>query len=105
MRQRQRDAENRIRAQVALVLGAIQLDHALIQRDLIERVEAGDRVLYRLVDVLHGLQDALAAVALCIAIAQFHRLVRASGCARRHDRRARRAAEQRHRHLHGRIAA
>ncbi len=52
-----------------------------------------------------GLQHALAAVARLVAVAQFHRLVRAGGGAGRHRRAAERAAVEHHVDLDGRIAA
>ena len=57
------------------------------------------------VDVLDGLEHALAAVAVLVAVAQLQRLVRAGGCAGRHRRAPERAVFQHHFHFHGGVAA
>ena len=57
------------------------------------------------VDGVDGLQHALAEIALLVAVAQLHRLVRAGRGARGHRRAAARAILQHHIDLDGRIAA
>src|SRR3546814_17881065 len=69
-----------------LVLGAVEIDQALVERNLVISVEALQRLRDRLVDILHGLQHALAQVAGLVAIAQFDRLLRTGGSSGRHHR-------------------
>src|SRR3546814_18543972 len=71
---------------LALVLGAVEVDQALVKRNLVISVEALQRLRDRLVDILHGLQHALAQVAGLVAIAQFDRLLRTGGSSGRHHR-------------------
>ncbi len=69
-------AENGVGAELGLVGRAVQLDHGLIDGDLVEGVHAFDFAGDQRVDVVDGVKDALAQIGLA-AIAQFHRLVRA----------------------------
>ena len=87
-----RDAEDRVRAELRLRLGAVEVDHEAVDLGLLARVHAEDLGRDRLVHVLDGLKDALAAVALLVAVAQLQRLARAGGCAGRHARAPRVAA-------------
>ena len=64
----------------------------LIDRHLIERVEAVELGRDRFVDVLDRLGDAFAEVALLVAVAQFERFVFAGARAARDRRAADRAA-------------
>ena len=101
----QRDAQNRVRAQLALVVRAVQVDHQLINGDLLGGVQVNEFRRDALVDVLDRLQDALAAVDLLVAVAQLDRLVRARGRARRDARAAQGAVFQIDVHLDGGVAA
>ncbi len=73
--------EQRVRSQVALGIRSIQLDHLRVESRLIARIAADERRLEHRVDVVNGLQDALAPIALLVAIPQFHRFPRAGRCA------------------------
>ena len=57
------------------------------------------------VDVVHGLQDALAQIAPLVAVAQFHRLVLARGGAGGNGGAAKGAVAQEHVRFHRGIAA
>src|SRR3546814_4233879 len=80
------DLQQRVGAQAALVLGAVEIDQALVERNLVISVEALQRLRDRLVDILHGLQHALAQVTGLVAIAQFDRLLRTGGRDRKSTR-------------------
>ena len=82
-----RGAQDRVCPQPALVGGAVQLDHGPVERPLVRRVRAPERVRDLAVDVRDGPAHRLAAV-LIAAVAQLHRLVLASRGARRHSREA-----------------
>ena len=58
----ERDAEDRVRAEARLVVGAVELDQLGVEAALVGRVVAGDRLGDLAVDVGDGLRDALAAV-------------------------------------------
>ena len=88
-----------------LVRRAVELDHGLVDLDLVLGLEAGDRVENVAVDRFDRLQDALAAVAALVAVAQFDRLVRAGRSARGHGGAAHRAVLERDVDLDGGIAA
>ena len=96
VRHRQRDAEDRVRAELRLVRRAVQLDHRLVERALVAGVHAAHLRRDRLVDVGDRLQHALAAVAPGVAVAQLQRFVDAGRCARWHRRRTARAALKLH---------
>lgn len=78
-----RTSENGIGSEVGLVGRAIDLEHGVIDRSLIRRIHTEDGILEDGVDVLDGLEDALAHVATA-TVAEFVRLVNAGGGARRH---------------------
>jgi hypothetical protein len=99
------DGQHRVRAQAALVLGAVQVDQGAVQECLFVGVQAHDGFADLGVDVLAGLQHALAEVTLRIAVAQFDRFARTGRCARRHGGAAHHARFQQHIALDGRIAA
>jgi hypothetical protein len=92
----QRDAEDRVRAEVGLVLGAVDLLHHQIMVDHAFDFPARARpharrgngscrlAAMRCSTLLDGLEHALAAVALLVAVAQLERFARAGGCAGRH---------------------
>ena len=101
----QRDAQDGVGAQLALVFGAVQLDHAHVDADLVDGVHADQVFGDDVVDVVDGLEDALAEVALLVAVAQLHGLALAGGCAGRHGGAAEGARLQIDFHLQGRIAA
>ena len=102
---RERDRQHRIGAEARLVGRAVQLDHRLVDLDLVEDVHAGDGVEDLALDIADGLEHALAAVAGLVAVAQFHRLMRAGRGAGGDDGVAARAAVEHHLGLDGRVAA
>ena len=102
---RKRDRQHGIGAQPRLIGRAIQFDHRLVNLDLIEGIEAGNRVKDFAFHTGHRLQHALAAIAGLVAIAEFHRLMRAGGSAGWHNGMAAGAGIQHHFGLHGWVAA
>ena len=100
-----RDAEDRVRAELRLRLGAVEVDHQAVDLGLLARVHAEDLGRDRLVDVLDGREDALAAEALLVAVAQLEGLARAGGRAGRHAGAPRRAALEEALDFDGRVAA
>src|SRR5438067_4203536 len=94
LRGRERDAEDRVRAEPALVRRPVELDEAPVERFLVTRVETayGSRDLA--VDVCERLRDALAAPLLA-AVAQLERLVHAGRRAGGNGRAPRRSRRER----------
>ena len=88
-----------------LVLGAVQLDHALVQRGLIEGVHAAQLVGQLVVDVVDGLQHPLAEVFRLVAVAKLPGLVDAGAGPAGHGRAAERAVGQFHVDLDGGVSA
>ena len=76
LRDRQRHAEDRVRAEALLVRRAVERAHHAIEPRLVFRVHAAERVEDLAVHRGDGFLDALAAIALA-AVAQFHRFMRA----------------------------
>src|SRR6516164_3926688 len=101
----ERHPEDGVGAEPALVLRAIELDHAAIDRCLRAGILAEERLPERRVDVLDGPQHALAAVALLVAVAQLDRLARAGGRARGYGCPPLHARVENHVHLDGGITA
>src|SRR5437660_7386239 len=87
VRARNRYSEQRVGAEPALVLRAVELDQPAIDAGLVARVVAEQRLPQHGVDMLHRREHALAAVALLVAIAQLDRFARPGGSTRR-DRRS-----------------
>ncbi len=83
VRDGQRDAQHGVGAELALVVGPVELDHGGVDLALVGGVEADDLLGDRLVDVLDSLQDALAQVARLVAVAQLDGLELAGGSAGR----------------------
>src|SRR5690606_39473237 len=79
----QRNAQQRVGAQAALVLGAVQVDQSAVQALLVGGVEAGQGLGDGAVDVGHRVLHALAQVAGLVAVAQLHRFLGAGGGAGR----------------------
>ena len=101
----QRHAQNRVGAELGLVGRTVRSDQRGIDSALVEGVEAHDGIGTLVVDVLDGLQDALAQVAALVAVAQLARLKGASRSARRHHRAAEAAVLEHDLDLDGGIAA
>ena len=91
--------------QPALVGRAVEIDHDLVDLDLLLDRHVAQRLEDFAVDGFDRLLHALAEIARLVAVAQFHRLMRAGGGARRHRRAADRAVFQHHIDLDRGIAA
>ena len=100
----ERDAEDRVGAELGLVGRAVEVEHRLVDEALVVGVEADDRAGDRVDDAADGLLHALAEVALA-AVAQLDRLEGAGGGAAGHGRAAERAVLEEHLHLDGGVAA
>ena len=97
--------EDRVGAQLGLVLGAVQLDHRVVEGFLVGRVLAQQQVADRAVDVGHGFQHALAQVTALVAIAQLEGLAGTGGSTGRRAGAADDAVVQDHVRFNGRVAA
>ncbi len=84
-------AQHRVGAEPALVLRAVEVEQRAVDRDLIGGVHAFERFGHFGVDVVHRQLHTLAAVALRIAVTQFHRFALAGAGTARHRRTAGRA--------------
>ena len=100
-----RNAEDCVGAELRLVLRAVERDHRLVDLELIFGLEAGDGVENVAIDRLNRFQNALAAEAALVSVAQFDRLARAGRSARRNRGPSHRAVFQHDIHLDRRIAA
>ena len=65
----ERNREDRVGAELGLVRGAVEVDHLLVNRGLLDRVHARDGRGDEGLDVLNSLEHALAEVARLVAIA------------------------------------
>ncbi len=88
----------------ALVRRAVEIDHDLVDLDLLLDGLVAQRLEDFAVDGLDRLLHALAEIALLVAVPQFDRLMRAGGGARGHRRTADRAVFQHHIDFNGGIA-
>jgi hypothetical protein len=100
----QRDAEDGVGAQPALVRGAVEIDHDLVDLHLFLDGLIAQRLEDFAVDGLDRLLHALAEITLLVAVAQLDRLMGTGGGARRHRRAADRAIFQHHIDFNGGIA-
>ncbi len=100
----QGDAEDRVGAEAALVRGAVELDHRLVERALLGGAGAGQRLGDLAVDVGDRLADALADP-LVATVAQLDRLELTGRGARGNGGDAARAGLERDLDLDGRVAA
>src|SRR5581483_7782625 len=103
-RHRERDAEDRVRPEAALVGGSVELDQRAVEARLVGRLAAGHGGGDLPVDVLDRAQHALAAERLA-AVAQLDRLMLAGRGARRHRRAAGGARLEARVDLHRRVPA
>src|SRR4029078_3522056 len=87
---RERDTQDRVRAEAPLVRGAVEVDQRLVEAALVAGVEAAHRLGDLAVDVAHRLGHALA-TPLLAAVAQLEGLVYAGRRAGRNCRPAGRA--------------
>ena len=90
LRNGERHAEDGIGAEARFVWRSVEGDHRLVDGDLILGIHAGERIENIAVDGFDRLQDALAAEASLIAVAQFDSFV----CPGRGARRNRRTPER-----------
>ncbi len=102
---RQRYAEDRIGAEILFVRRAIELDHPLVDGDLVERIHAHKLVSDFFVDVVDGFQHALAQKVRLVAVAQLPGLMHTGAGAAGNGGRANRVIVQSYIDLDGRIAA
>ncbi|MNT27025.1 hypothetical protein D3C72_1626340 [compost metagenome] len=100
-----RHRQHGVGAQAALVLGAVEVDQGAVQEGLLGGVQAHDGFGDFGVDVLDGLQHALAQVARLVAVTQFDGFARTGRGARRHCRTAHHAGFQQHVAFDGGVAA
>src|SRR3977135_4455585 len=68
-------AEDRVRTESRLVDGAVESDQRGVERGLVGDVHSKHLRGNRVLDISHRLEDALAAVAVRVAVAQLQRLV------------------------------
>ncbi len=99
------DGQHGVGAQAALVVGAVQVDQRLVQEGLLGGVQAQHGLGDLGVDVLDGLEHALAQVAALVAVAQFDGFAAAGGGSGGHGRAAHHARFQQHVALDGGVAA
>jgi hypothetical protein len=100
---RQADAQDCVGPQPALVRGAVQFDHDLVDGLLVGCVHPGKRLEDLAIRGLDRAQDTLAAIAR-LAVAQLHRLVSAGRGPGRHRRAALGTVLQKDIDLNGGIA-
>ena len=101
-----RDRQNRVRAQLALVRSAVQLDHVPVDRPLAAPHPAQQRTARCASSIfVTALQRAFAQVARLIAVAKLDRFMLARRCAGGNRRAAHTAIGQINIGLHRRIAA
>jgi hypothetical protein len=100
-----RDGEDRVRAEPALVVRAVELEHRVVDEHLVGRVDSHQRRRDRLLDVPDRLAHSLAQVALGVLVAQLDRLVLARARPARHRGTTGGAGRERHVALDGGIAA
>ncbi len=105
LRDRKRNAQQRIGAKPRLVGRTVERNHGLVDADLFLRIHAADSVENLTLHCVDRLAHALAQIAGLITVAQFYGLMRAGRGARRHRGAAKRAIFQKHVDLDGRIAA
>ena len=99
------NAQDGVGAQIALVLRAVQFQEQRVQCGLVHDVHAYDGRCDDVVDVIDSLLYALAAVALLVAVPQFHRFVDAGAGAGRNDRSSHGIVVQPELDFHRRVAS
>ena len=101
----QRHGEDGVGAEGGLVVGAVEIEHRLVNRRLVGGVSALEHGENLFVDVGDGLPDALAEVAAFVAVAQLERLVFAGARAAGHGGTAEGAVLEDHVSLDSGVAA
>jgi hypothetical protein len=99
------DAEDRVGAEAALVRGAVEVDHRLVEFALVLGIEADEQVGDFAVHRCDRLGDALAEIPALVAVAQFDRLMRAGRRTRGHRSAAEAAVFEQHIDFDGGVAA
>ena len=84
----QRDGQQRIGAEPALGVGAVELDHPAIEAAWSRGSRPSSAARSTVFTCRDGLQHAFAEIALLVAVAQLHGFARAGRCARGHRRAA-----------------
>jgi hypothetical protein len=79
-----RDGQDGVGAETRLVVGAVEIDHGLVDEGLLLGIEADDGFGDLGIDVLDRLHHALAEIAALVAVAQLDGFARAGGGAGRH---------------------
>src|SRR5919112_278368 len=92
----ERDAEDGVRAELALVVRAVEVEHRLVDQPLLGRLEPDQRRAEVVEHRRDGLLDALAAVALGVAVPPLHGLEGTGGRTRGDGRAGDRPVVQRH---------
>src|SRR5918994_420524 len=104
MGHRQRDAEDRVGAELAFVVGAVEVQHGLVHQPLLAGLVA-HQLRSELVDhPQHGFANTFAAVP-AVDVAQLNRLERSRGCAGGHRGAALGSVVEDDLHLDGGVAA
>ena len=101
----QRNAQNGVGAQLRLGLRAVEGDHRLVDAYLVGHVHADDGRSDHLVDILHGVHNALAQIAALVAVAKLESLVLTRRCAARHGSTTESTRYGAHFDLDGRISS
>jgi hypothetical protein len=104
VRGRERDPEDRVRAELRLVERPIELEHPAVDLALVERVHTHQLRRDDLVDVAACGQHALPPVALLVAVTELERLVLSGGRAGRDRGTSEGAVVEVHVDLDGRVA-
>jgi hypothetical protein len=74
-----RSLETQIHTELALIRGAIEIDHLLVNRGLLSRVHALERRSNDSLNILHGGKNTLAKITLLVIITKLASLVNSSG--------------------------
>ena len=102
-RRSQRYRKNCICTQLGFILAAIDLQHLAVNFFLRKRVHSNQRSGNRLVYIANSLQNALPAIALRVAVAQFMRFINARRCTGGNQCRSLCSTLEYNLRLHGRI--
>ena len=97
--------QNGVGAEFAFVFGAVEVDHGLVDFDLVFGIQAGQGVVNFVVDVFNRFQNAFSAVAFFVAVTELYGFMHAGRRAGRNRRAAESAALQDNFRFNRRIAA
>ena len=101
----QRNAQDGVGAEAALVVRAVKRDHGIVDSALVFGVVADELVGELRVHMVDCSLDALAQIAVLVAVAQLDSLERTRGCTGRDHRTPHSATFERNFHLNGGISA